>query len=392
MRQLIIIVVIGLCIMQYACKNEKLPTSDRSVIDAKQILCSSYSKGNSYLNLKSLRSAQSIRVDSTKLLDFKGMVHIPGGSYQMGGNDRTDVPDYLTGAKARSDEFPINNIEISDFWMDETEVTVGQFAEFVHATGYITTAELPIDIEEIMSQVPASTPRPDPSQLVPSSLVFKKIPKQNSYLPSPNDWWEVSPGASWKFPYGPDSEIKNNFDNPVVHISWYDAMAYAKWAGKRLPTEAEWEYAARGGMNGQNFPWGNNIEDGSTHANFWQGEFPYQNDVEDGYEGISPVKSYPPNGYGLYDMAGNVWEWCSDWYHADTYQCNAEDKHILNPTGPPLSYDPDAPANSQKVIRGGSFLCNDSYCSGYRAAARMKSSPDTGLQHTGFRCARGVVD
>ena len=205
--------------------------------------------------------------------------------------------------------------------------------------------------------------------------------------PGVQDWWKLIPDASWRRPQGSSSSARVRDTDPVVHVSWYDAAAYARWAGKRLPTEAEWEYAAQGGNNSV-FTWGDDLPTDNSVANFWQGEFPMHNTEADGYGRLAPVKSYPPNGFGLYDMAGNVWEWCSDWYHAEYYACLIANNETLDPKGPPSSFDPYMQSTPQKVVRGGSFLCNDSYCAGYRTAARMKSSPDTGLEHTGFRCVR----
>lgn len=307
-----------------------------------------------------------------------GMVWIPGGECTMGSND----------GDAREDEKPPHQVKVNGFWIDETPVTNQQFKAFVDATGYVTTAEKSPTLEEIMSQVPPGTPEPAAELLVPASLVFKPtqkaIPLVNNHL-----WWEWKPGANWKHPLGPESSIEDKGDHPVVHISWFDANAYAEWAEKRLPTEAEWEFAAYGGKNGNKYPWGNEeFSETSPQANLWQGEFPYKSTKPQGYIGTTPVKSYPANGYGLYDMAGNVWQWCSDNYHASYYKEEVKKGISDNPKGPQNSYDPTEPFASKKVHRGGSFLCHKSYCKGYRITARMKTCPDTSLNHVGFRCAK----
>lgn len=375
-----------------SCHTKQAPEPTPDATDPHISMCSQVNtRGFAYVNKGSMADVVAINIDQRQKENFSGMIKIEGGSYSMGGKQRGDINPQAQGSQPRPDEFPINKINISSFWMDETEVTNAAFKIFAEATGYITTAEREIPIEEIMSQLPPGTPTPDPSLLQPASLVF------NSPTPNSNggygvqDWWVVTPGASWKHPQGPGSSIKGKEDLPVIHISWYDAMAYARWAGKRLPTEAEWEYAAYGGKIGQIFPWGDKLEEEENHANYWQGNFPIENTNADGFEKLAPVKSFAANGHGLYDMAGNVWEWCSDWYHANYYQCLATEETSDNPSGPDVSYDPYMPSASQKVIRGGSFLCNDSYCAGYRIAARMKSSPDTGLEHTGFRCVRDVM-
>jgi formylglycine-generating enzyme required for sulfatase activity len=251
----------------------------------------------------------------------------------------------------------------------------------------VTTAEKPPTLEEIMSQVPPGTPPPAPEMLVAASLVFKK-PDNPVSLRSNRLWWEWKPGADWKHPLGPESSIKEKEDHPVVQITWYDAVAYAKWVGKRLPTEAEWEFAAAGGKKDQRFPWGDEeFSESSPQANIWQGKFAHYSSKSDGEFGTTPVKSFAANGYGLYDISGNAWEWCSDLYHANYYEQEAKKEISINPQGPTTSFDPEEPHASKHVHRGGSFLCHDSYCKGYRITARMKTCPDTSLNHLGFRCA-----
>ncbi|BDD09893.1 hypothetical protein FUAX_23250 [Fulvitalea axinellae] len=310
----------------------------------------------------------------------KGMILIPAGQFTMGGNNE----------QARPDELPRHEVKVSSFLMDATEVTNQQFKEFVDATGYITIAERKPVWEEIKKQLPPGTPKPPEEALVASSLVFRQ-PANDQRINHPTEVWEWRQGADWKHPQGPGSDIKGKMNHPVVHVAWEDAHAYAQWAGKRLPTEAEWEWAARGGLKDNVYPWGNEkVEEGSLKTNNWQGQFPYTNTATDGFTGSAPVKSFAPNGYGLYDMAGNAWEWTADWYRPDYYQTLADEGLATDPKGPVQSYDPTEPTVPKKVTRGGSFLCHDSYCSGFRVAARMRTSPDTGLNHTGFRCVKDV--
>ncbi len=345
-------------------------------------------KGWAHTNEELLKEIQKIRPRSTQTDD---MLLIPGGYFSYGAQPRQDIASNLFSGQPKSDEWPVNRVYIDSFWMDETEVTNRQFADFVTATGYVTTAERPISLEEIMAQVPPGTPSPPDSALAPASLVFIKPSSDQVKNPSVDSWWKFVKGANWRQPEGPGSDINGREDHPVVHVSWYDAQAYARWAGKRLPTEAEWEYAAAGGDVKQIFAWGNELNPSTTGGNYWQGEFPFVDTAEDGHDGTAPVKSYLPNRFGLYDMSGNVWEWCEDWYHHDQYSCLNDRKSHHNPQGPPLSYDPGLSHAYQRVLRGGSFLCNDSYCAGYRTSARMKSAPDTGLSHTGFRCVTNKV-
>lgn len=316
------------------------------------------------------------RMNLLQSLSPSGMVWIPGGEFIMGSDNR----------EAKKDEQPPHRVKVDGFWMDETPVTNRQFREFVEATGYVTTAEKAPTLEEIMSQVPPGTPPPSPELLVPASLVFKPTNGPVS-LKNKNIWWEWKPGANWKHPLGPNSSLEGKEDHPVVQVSWFDAAAYAQWAGKRLPTEAEWEFAAYGGKNDILYVWGNEeFSEESPQVNIWQGEFPYKSTKANGYFGTTPVKTYRPSPYGLYDMAGNIWQWCADLYNVSYYSDEAKKEISINPTGPTTSYDPEEPFAKKYVHRGGSFLCHRSYCKGYRVTARMKTCPDTSLNHLGFRC------
>jgi formylglycine-generating enzyme len=305
-----------------------------------------------------------------------GMVWIPGGKFIMG----TDDPE------ANPAERPAHRVRVSGFWIDQTEVTNAEFRRFIDATSYVTTAERPVDWEQLKTQVPPGTPKPPDDQLVPGSLVFTP-PDRPVPLDDITNWWKWVPDASWRHPEGPGSSIAGKDNYPVAHISWDDAVAYAKWAGKRLPTEAEWEFASRGGLEGKKYAWGDEFRPGGkTLANTWQGHFPETSTDEDGFPRTSPVKSFPPNGFGLYDMIGNVWEWCSDWYRPDTYRLDAGSSPVVNPMGPEKSYDPDEPYQPKRVTRGGSFLCSANYCTNYRPSARRGTATDSGSSNLGFRC------
>ena len=288
---------------------------------------------------------------------------IHGGSYAMGSEDFEDSK-------------PVHRVQVNDFWMDEHEVTNAQFEMFVKATGYTTVAERPLD--------PADYPGVPLENLVPGSAVFTPPSKKVS-LDDPMQWWSYVPGANWRHPLGPSSTITGKENEPVVQVCYTDAEAYAKWAGKRLPTEAEWEYAARAGKKNATYYWGNELKPGGKWmANIFQGSFPDHNIIEDRFQTTAPAESFPANAFGLYDMEGNVWEWCSDLYRPDYYQRSKTD----NPRGPADSYDPDEPGTIKHVQRGGSFLCSDDYCIRYKAGSRGKGETGSASNNLGFRCVK----
>ena len=308
----------------------------------------------------------------------ENMVWIPGGEFLQGA-----VPQ---DKMAMEHEKPSISVVVDGFFMDATEVTNEQFAEFVAETGYVTVAERAIDWEEIKKQVPEGTAKPHDSILQPGALTFKKTKSSVPNLYDFSQWWQWTIEANWRHPNGPDSNIKGKANHPVVQVAYEDALAYCDWAGRRLPTEAEWELAARGGNFGDIFLWGNESSKLVEMANTWEGEFPVKNTKADGFELRAPVKSYPANSYGLHDMAGNVWEWTSDWYNHNYYKESSNNSNLLrNPNGAKVPYTPNNPYAKEKVMKGGSFLCSASYCASYRVSARMGSSKDSSLEHLGFR-------
>lgn len=312
--------------------------------------------------------------DSVSFSAPDGMVWISGGAFEMGSSD-----------PGHPDEAPVHRVTLSGYWMDSAEVTNRQFKEFVDATGYQTVAERTPRREDFLGQVPDISAIPA-ENLVAGSICFNSGFDPKTLRKDHPLWayqvWRYVPGASWKSPEGENSNLEERWDHPVVHVSWDDAQAYCRWKKRRLPTEAEWEFAARGGQAGAEYPWGGDLKpEGKWQNNIWQGEFPLKNSYEDGFATTSPVKSFPANPFGLYDLSGNVWEWCYDWYQPDYYQKSPTD----NPVGPTESYDPLEPTIPKRVQRGGSFMCSDNYCTGYRVAARMKGDPASGAFHTGFR-------
>jgi sulfatase modifying factor 1 len=307
-----------------------------------------------------------------------GMVWIPGGEFSMGCQDPRMKP--RGGPDPMSDARPIHRVVVDGFWMDQTEVTNDQFAAFVKATSYVTIAEQTPKAEDY--------PTAPPENLVAGSVVFtppeKPVPLNDHYR-----WWSYVKGATWRSPTGPTSQLDGRGEFPVVHIAYDDAQAYATWAGKRIPTEAEWEFAARGGLTGQSYAWGDSfLPEGKWMANIWQGQFPIRDAAEDGFAGIAPCGEFPPNGYGLHDMAGNVWEWCSDWYRPDYYAELASKGIAQNPRGPSQSFDPAEPLQPKRVQRGGSFLCADQYCARYMIGSRGKGELTSASNHLGFRCMK----
>jgi formylglycine-generating enzyme len=314
----------------------------------------------------------------------EGMVWIPGGEFTMGCDDPRGLPH--GGPDAMPDARPIHRVFVDAFWIDRVEVTNKQYAAFVKATGYVTVAERTPKAEDF--------PGAPAENLVAGSVVFSP-PSQAVPLDNHYQWWSYLKGASWRHPEGPKSSIENRDDYPVTQIAFEDAEAYAKWAGKRLPTESEWEFAARGGLTAKTYAWGDDFKPGGKWmANTWQGQFPLHDTALDGFAGVAPVGRFPANGYGLFDMAGNVWEWCSDWYRPDGYaECQSaaeKDGIARNPQGPVSSFDPAEPRERKRVHRGGSFLCTEQYCTRYMIGTRGKGEISSASNHLGFRCVKSA--
>lgn len=312
----------------------------------------------------------------------KGMVWIPGGEFSMGSN--VEDESLCSQKGVTKDAAPIHRVYVDGYYMDETEVTNEEYEKFVKATGYVTVAEQKPTKEEF--------PTAAEDDLIAGSVIFSPTPAAvnlNNFL----QWWNYIGGTDWKHPLGPESSIKGKEKYPVVHIAYEDAEAYAKWAGKRLPTEAEWEFAARGGKTGEIYAWGNVLKpNGKFQANIYQGHFPIKDgdSGEDGFKGIAPTAQYAPNPYGLYDMAGNVWEWTNDWYSNTYYETLSKNGVAKNPQGPESSNDPSEPDQPKKVHRGGSFLCTDQYCTRYMVGTRGKGEVRSAANHLGFRCVKSI--
>ncbi|HET9466818.1 MAG TPA: formylglycine-generating enzyme family protein [Vicinamibacterales bacterium] len=318
--------------------------------------------------------AVRINTDAAPSPAPKGMVWVPGGTFWMG-CEGCGMPDAL----------PVHLVEVDGFWMDRTPVTNAEFERFVKATGYVTVAERPLKASDY--------PGVPKDLLVPGSAVFTPT-KRPVPLDNPLQWWRYTPGANWKRPEGPGSDLRGRADHPVVHVAFEDVQAFAKWAGKRVPTEAEFEFAARGGLDRNLFPWGNELTPGKAPpANIWQGTFPASDRGEDGYTGTSPVTAFAPNAFGLHDVGGNVWQWCADWYRPDYYATLAKAGGVArNPTGPSDSFDPQEPGAAKRVLKGGSYLCTDQYCARYLVGSRGKSEVSSGASNLGFRLVRSIDD
>lgn len=373
------------CTWLFSCGNRNNNEASKALFEAKvdgAISCTSngltpadsalYAQGGGIEFKKSV-----INTDKGAHPAVAGMVWIPGGTFSMGGVNPAGMQD--GGHETMNDARPVHQVYVDGFYMDATEVTNKAFAAFVKATGYITVAE----------RKPAREEFPDAPEenLVAGSVVF--TPAETADLDNHYQWWSYVRGANWKHPLGPSSDLTGKENYPVVHISWEDAAAYAKWAGKRLPTEAEWEFAARGGKTGELYTWGNQFKpEGKWMANIYQGKFPQHDEGKDGFSGIAPVSQFSPNTYGLYDMAGNVWEWCSDWYRPDYYEKLSASGLAKNPHGPDDAYDPMEPGEKKKVQRGGSFLCTDQYCTRYMVGTRGKGEYRSSSNHIGFRCVK----
>ncbi len=314
----------------------------------------------------------------------EGMVWIPGGEFSMGCNEESASLCSVPGVA--KDATPIHRVAVDGFWMDATEVTNGHYAKFVEATGYVTVAE--------QKPTPEEFPTAPLENLIAGSTVFSPTP-QRVALHNYFVWWSYVAGADWRHPTGPESDLIGLENYPVVQIAYDDAVAYATWASKRLPTEAEWEFAARGGKAGEIYAWGDELQPGGNfQANIYQGEFPIvgRDTGDDGFKGIAPVKQYAPNPYGLYDVAGNIWEWTSDWYRPDYYQSLAAEGGVSwNPQGPDSPFDPAEPHQKKRVHRGGSFLCTSQYCTRYMVGTRGKGEVRTGSNHVGFRCVKTIT-
>jgi len=361
MKKKILIYCTFLAIIISSCNNSstKNNAGDTAEVAVKKDSCALCKNPSRAAMMKAAMTDSSSAIGTVG--STADMILIKGGSFEMGSNDFPDAK-------------PLHKVDVNSFYMDVHEVTNAQFAAFVKATGYVTVAEQKLN--------PADYPGVPADKLVPGSGVFSP-PDHAVSLDNPMQWWTYVPGASWRHPKGANTTIIGKDSEPVTQVCYADAMAYCKWAGKRLPTEAEWEYAARAGKHFDKYYWGNDLKPGGKYvANIFQGSFPWKNLKQDGYIEVAPVKSFPQNAFGLYDMDGNVWEWCNDFYRPDYYK----NSPVKNPQGPKDSYDPDEPGTVKRVQRGGSFLCSDEYCIRYKAGSRGKGEVSSASNNLGFRC------
>ncbi len=372
MKKISLILFCSILLVSSGCKNDKRESNNVTTEKVE-----TNSSTNKSVDIEDLLKQQPDSIEAPE-----GMVWVSGVKFTMGAqnNDPYALPR----------EKPAHPVAVDGFFIDETEVTNAEFKKFVKETGYVTVAERPIDWEEMKKQLPPGTPKPHDTILQPGSLIFRKELENVSNLNDYSQWWEWKRGANWRHPQGSESSIDGKDNYPVVHIAYEDALAYAKWEGTDLPTEAEWEAAAHGKRPGGIYTWGDDEEKLNKEANTWQGQFPVKNIPEDGYKYASPVKSFPPNSLDIYDMAGNVWEMTKDNYDTNYYKSAIEQGEILNPKGSTSYYNPDNPYQNEKIIKGGSFLCNKSYCASYRISARMGTSMDSGTDHLGFRTVKRI--
>lgn len=327
---------------------------------------------------KTEKRATSIIVEKPNgIITPDGMVWVKGKTFTQGAKNKDEY--------AMPREKPAHEVSVDGFFIDITEVTNKQFKDFVDATKYVTVAERPIDWEVMKKELPPNTPKPHDSILQPGSLIFNKNVKAKVNMANYSQWWTWKIGADWQHPEGPNSNIDGKDNFPVIHVAYEDALAYCKWANRRLPTEAEWEAAAQGNNTDAIFTWGNDTAILNSKTNTWQGQFPITNESKDGFEFLAPVKSYDPNSIGIYDMLGNVWEWTSDVYNSNYYKSLNNNLPVVNPKGADSYYNPQNPYQVEMVMKGGSYLCHDSYCASYRISARMSTSKDSGSDHLGFR-------
>ena len=374
MRRLLkIFCCLAVVVLQFQCKQKETGKASKATPE-----------NTNEINTQESPKAVAILIDKPEVIATpEGMVWIPGGTINQGA--------VAHDKGAMNHEKPAHKVSVDGFFMDITEVTNAQYQKFVNETKYVTVAERAIDWEEMKKQLPAGTAKPHDSIMQPGSLTFKKTKQPVANLFDFSQWWRWTIGANWKHPNGPESSIEGKDNDPVVHIAYEDALAYCQWAGKRLPTEAEWERAAKGNFKNAIYTWGDDESLLSKKVNSWEGQFPTENTKLDGYEARAPVKSYPANDFGLYDMGGNVWEWTSDWYNTKYYnEVSTANVTLRNPTGAEQPYNERDQYAREKVMKGGSFLCNASYCASYRVSARMATSLDSSLEHLGFRTVTTV--